>query len=125
MNIDLDNFKTFNDVDGHEAGDMVLIEVGRRMMVVFRNDDLCIRWGGDEFIVGCYFDNTHFEERSLPVIQRLASALRDALNQDVLLSDGEKIKVSASIGIAMYPQHGDQLESVLSAADKAMYVSKQ
>ncbi|NRB25381.1 sensor domain-containing diguanylate cyclase [Shewanella sp.] len=125
MNIDLDNFKTINDVDGHEAGDMVLIEVGRRMMVVFRNDDLCIRWGGDEFVVGCYFDNTHFEERSLPVIQRLASALRDALNQDVLLSDGEQIKVSASIGIAMYPQHGDQLESVLSAADKAMYVSKQ
>ncbi|BAJ03649.1 GGDEF domain protein [Shewanella violacea DSS12] len=125
MNIDLDNFKIINDTNGHEAGDMVLIEIGRRMMAVFRNDDLCIRWGGDEFVVGCYFDSSRFEERSLPAIEKLASELRCVLNQDVKLSSGEDIKIGASIGIAMYPQHGDNLQSVLKAADNAMYVSKQ
>ena len=125
MNVDLDNFKTINDVRGHEAGDLVLIEVGLRMMAVFRNDDLCIRWGGDEFVIGCYFDNARFEERSLPAIEKLASELRCALNQNVKLSCGEDINIGGSIGIAMYPQHGRDLESVLKAADSAMYVSKQ
>ncbi len=124
MNIDLDNFKVINDVYGHEPGDIVLIEVGRRMMAVFRNDDLCIRWGGDEFIVGCYFDSNQFKERILPAIEKLASELRDSLHQNVTLPSGDSIEVGASIGIAIYPHHGQNLESVLSAADKAMYYSK-
>lgn len=125
MNIDLDNFKAINDIYGHEAGDFVLIEVGQRMMAVFRNDDLCIRWGGDEFVVACYFDSADFERRSLPAIEKLASELRLALSENVNLSCGGSIEIGASIGIAMYPQHGGTLESVLSAADSAMYVSKQ
>ncbi len=124
MNIDLDNFKVINDVHGHESGDIVLIEVGRRMMAVFRNDDLCIRWGGDEFIVGCYFDSHQFEERILPAIEKLARELRDALHQNVNLPSGSSIEVGGSIGIAIYPHHGKDLESVLSAADMAMYHSK-
>ncbi|QFU21313.1 diguanylate cyclase [Shewanella eurypsychrophilus] len=125
MNIDLDNFKTINDDYGHEMGDLVLIEVGRRMMSVFRNDDLCVRWGGDEFIVGCYFDSSHFETRSLPAIEKLAAELREALNKQIKLNGELSIKIGGSIGIAIYPQHGDDLESVLSAADSAMYKSKQ
>lgn len=125
MNIDLDNFKIINDIHGHEAGDMVLIEVGRRMLSVFRNDDLCVRWGGDEFVVGCYFDSDHFQERGLPAIEKLASDLRDSLNEWVTLNSDERINVSASIGIALYPKHGDDLVSVLAAADCAMYSSKE
>lgn len=128
MNIDLDKFKIVNDVYGHEAGDSVLIEVGRRMMAVFRNDDICIRWGGDEFVVGCYFDKSRLEEQGgfpIMAIEALCEKLITALCEDFALSEELIIEMGASVGVSLYPEHGDDLESLMSAADLAMYESKQ
>ncbi|MEC4724979.1 diguanylate cyclase [Shewanella sp. D64] len=125
MNIDLDKFKIVNDVYGHEAGDSVLIEVGRRLMLVFRNDDICIRWGSDEFVVGCYFDANRLEGRGETAIAALGERLVVALSQDLTLSDEVVIEMGASVGISIFPQHANDLESLLSVSDLAMYQSKQ
>lgn len=125
MNIDLDKFKIVNDVYGHEAGDSVLTEVGRRLMAVFRNDDICIRWGGDEFVVGCYFDTNRLADRGKAAIEALGEKLVVALSQHLSLSGDVVIEMGASVGISIFPQHANDLDTMLNVADLAMYQSKQ
>ncbi|ACA88375.1 GGDEF domain-containing protein [Shewanella woodyi] len=125
LNIDLDKFKAVNDIHGHEAGDSVLVEVGKRLMSVFRNDDICIRWGGDEFVVGCYFDTSRLEDRGEAAIASLGEKLVMTMSQNFSLSDDVTIEMGASVGISVYPQHGRDLERLLTVADLAMYQSKQ
>ncbi|WP_294391119.1 EAL domain-containing protein [uncultured Sphingomonas sp.] len=115
--IDLDRFKDVNDTLGHGAGDAVLQRIARRLRRQLRENDVIARWGGDEFAVlmpGC-----RAEEEAC----RIADALIDVVVEPVRVEE-QLIQVSASVGIALYPDHGDTAEMLLSAADLAMYQAK-
>lgn len=113
--IDLDNFKLVNDTQGHAAGDQVLCEVARRMLNHVRDFDVAARVGGDEFLVMLASAN---QVLALEVAQRIIEALS-------LPYEATDIAVSASIGIAVYPIHGEDNEELLKHADQALYRAKR
>lgn len=117
MLIDLDGFKPVNDVHGHDAGDKILRHVAAALQSVLRKEDLCIRWGGDEFVVV-------IEGANSDTALTLAEKLRTALSTPTHLDNGEQVAVGASIGVALSPQHGVSIKQLVSAADKAMYSIK-
>ncbi|MCZ4335855.1 sensor domain-containing diguanylate cyclase [Shewanella colwelliana] len=125
MVIDLDDFKPVNDQFGHDAGDLVLVEVGRRIIATFRHGDICVRWGGDEFVVGCYFDNDYYDEKVFMAIEKLATQLVEALHRPIELLDGNIACIGASVGVGVFPHHGQELMEVINEADKAMYQAKK
>ncbi|MEP6980501.1 MAG: PAS domain S-box protein [Nakamurella sp.] len=112
--LDLDHFKLVNDSRGHDAGDLLLIEIGRRLRRAVRPEDTVARLGGDEFAVLC--ENVD-EELALTI----AGRLREALGSPVELG-GPRVYVDASIGIALSPPH--DAETLLRFADVAMYEAK-
>lgn len=121
MFIDLDGFKTVNDTHGHDVGDAVLKTIAARLMASTRDEDTVSRQGGDEFLyVLTEVDNpqglTQIAEKLLAAIQMPCSLLVDAVQVDVCLS--------ASIGIAVFPQHGATAQDLIRSADKAMYRAK-
>jgi diguanylate cyclase (GGDEF)-like protein/hemerythrin-like metal-binding protein/PAS domain S-box-containing protein len=115
---DLDAFKPVNDRYGHDAGDLVLRTVATRWLGCVRNTDTVARLGGDEFAV--IVGNLEAPEEATLI----ASKLIDALQQDISLPCGNTCKVGVSIGIALFPDHAVEMDSLLSAADQAMYVCK-
>ena len=115
--IDIDRFKLINDTFGHQAGDDVAVEVGRRIGAVLRPTDICGRWGGDEFIV--LFSD--LGSRSLRVI---AEAVKRGLSQPVLLRDGRVVPVTVSIG-ACLAEPGETVDQVADMADAALYSAKE
>ncbi len=115
--IDLDAFKTVNDCYGHRVGDLYLQEVSLRMKRQLRNVDLLARYGGDEFTA---FIPT---VRNRTDVEDVAKRLMCCFNEPFVL-EGNTLRGSASFGIAMYPEDGESLDSLLSSADAAMYVSK-
>ncbi|RPH45315.1 MAG: EAL domain-containing protein [Burkholderiales bacterium] len=117
MFIDLDGFKTINDSLGHAAGDRLLQEVGRRLRASIRDADTAARLGGDEFVV-VMTDLAQPEDAS-----RLADKLLSLLAEPVDVG-GRKVKGSASIGVAVFPQDGGDRGSLMMAADSAMYAAK-
>src|SRR4051794_30701518 len=112
--IDLDGFKELNDTLGHRAGDLVLEQIGPRLRAVLRAGDELARLGGDEFAV-VLSDADDAE----PVGRRIASALGAGLTVD-----GIDVRIGASIGIAVFPEHGEDAETLLQRADVAMYQAK-
>lgn len=115
---DLDRFKLINDTLGHEVGDAALVEVSNRLTHALRESDTVARLGGDEFAV------------LLPAIDGLDAALAVAAKINVVLSEptvlkGCRLHFSASIGVAMYPEHGGTVEQIMRHADLAMYQAKQ
>ena len=118
MFIDLDGFKGVNDSHGHEAGDRVLRETARRLESVLRGSDVVARIGGDEFVL------LQTGVTSEADIETLARKLIDALSRPIELRDGQKASVSASIGVALYPRHGEDMDTLLQVADKSMYSVK-
>ena len=115
--VDLDGFKHVNDHFGHEAGDRLLTQVAANFKAIVRQTDSVARIGGDEFIVLI----TDIEgETSL--ITKIESLLKEASRP--LEFKGHKIAIGASIGIALYPEHGDDVETLLHHADQAMYQAK-
>lgn len=116
MLLDLDHFKEINDSLGHQAGDAVLIEVASRLQKVMRENDTVGRLGGDEFVVLL---------TDLPAEQASAVAERilQALTAPVTVS-GRELQTAASIGIATYPDDGDDPSELLRLADMAMYSAK-
>ncbi len=118
MFIDLDEFKPINDMQGHAVGDLMLKEVAQRIHVCIREMDTVSRIGGDEFLI------------LLPVIETVQDAvvvaekIRLALNQPFELA-GRCLRISSSIGIAIYPEHGSDESALLKHADTAMYVAKK
>jgi diguanylate cyclase (GGDEF)-like protein/PAS domain S-box-containing protein len=118
MYVDLDDFKPVNDTLGHSAGDLLLKEAARRMQDCVRASDTVARIGGDEFVV------------LLPVIESsqdavvVAEKIRFALCQPFSLC-GQDIRISSSIGIAIYPDDGSDGKSLLNNADAAMYYAKE
>lgn len=115
--LDLDHFKEINDSLGHAAGDVLLIEAARRMQQSLRASDLLARQGGDEFMI--LLHDIHSMEEALAVAEKI----RTAINQPFLL-DGHERLLSVSIGIALYPEDGTDIETLARSADSAMYRNK-
>jgi diguanylate cyclase (GGDEF)-like protein/PAS domain S-box-containing protein len=116
--IDLDGFKAVNDRFGHDAGDYLLFELARRLREAIRDSDTAGRMGGDEFTV--LLENISRPEDAMV----LADKIRASLLEPILIPAGAKVAVGASIGIAVFPDDGDNGEAVLKAADSAMYAIK-
>jgi diguanylate cyclase (GGDEF)-like protein/PAS domain S-box-containing protein len=115
--IDLNRFKLINDTLGRAAGDELLREVARRFRLALRDQDLVARLGGDEFAVGLFDISQHYEA------SMVAQKLLAVLNEPFLI-DGNDLRVDASIGISVYPQDGNDGETLLRQADIAMYRAK-
>lgn len=116
--IDLDGFKPVNDTYGHAIGDRLLKEVAARLQSCLREGDTAARLGGDEFVVLLLESEL---DRAITVANRILETLRDSYEF------GKKTisTISASIGIAEYPEHANDLDTLLSAADNAMYSAKK
>ena len=115
--VDLDRFKVINDTLGHDAGDELLKEIARRLSGCLRGCDTVARQGGDEFVV-VLTNLARAEDASI-----VAQKLLDALSPPMMLG-GREIVPGASLGFAIYPRDGDNLQALLMAADKAMYSAK-
>lgn len=115
--IDLDHFKEVNDTLGHDRGDLLLVEAGRRIQTCVRASDTVARMGGDEFTVIL---------AELPSSSHLETLLQKMLRSlgDVFQLGTEQVFVSASIGITMYPTDATEIEDLLKNADQALYVAK-
>jgi len=118
MVMDLDRFKEVNDTLGHESGDRLLVEVGRNLRSPLRAADTVARLGGDEF--GVLAPGLTGPEDALALAERVRAAL-----QRPQRIAGLEVDVDASIGIALYPRDGEDVETLLRRADIAMYVSKE
>ncbi|RVU49253.1 putative bifunctional diguanylate cyclase/phosphodiesterase [Rubrivivax rivuli] len=116
--IDLDHFKDVNDTLGHAAGDALLIEVSRRLRGAVRGSDLVARLGGDEFLILMVASDIRSE------IERVRLRLTRAVAEPVHLG-GRDLHVTASIGVALYPQHGSDVQTLMRNADLAMYSAKE
>jgi diguanylate cyclase (GGDEF)-like protein len=117
MFIDIDNFKLLNDTMGHEEGDEVLRVIARRLHDSIQGSHTIARLGGDEFIVIIQ----DFE--SVDVIQIVAGKILHSLNRPIKLKEMEHY-MTASIGIALHPEHGETADELIKNADIAMYESK-
>lgn len=117
MYLDLDHFKDVNDSLGHAAGDQVLRTAAARMLGVVRSGDTLARLGGDEFgIIGLSIG-------AAADVENLAQRLLSVLGDPYVLA-GQNITVGASIGIALYPDHGTSAEMLITHADEALYRAK-
>lgn len=115
--IDLDNLKTINDVNGHTAGDAVLVQVANRMQQCLRESDTVARIGGDEFVV--LLPDVGTEDAAMNVAEKIRSAMISPID-----ADGYSLTTSASIGVAIFPFHGLNATDLMNNADAAMYAAK-
>ena len=116
--LDLDLFKLVNDRYGHSMGDVILKQFGKLLRQYFRNEDVTMRWGGDEFLVGLYGANLQQS------IQRLNTVLETWREQKILTIDKESISITFSVGVAEYPQNGTNLEILFRSMKMALYQAK-
>jgi diguanylate cyclase (GGDEF)-like protein/PAS domain S-box-containing protein len=119
MLMDLDKFKEINDTLGHQMGDKLLREVSIRMNELLRKSDTLARMGGDEFMV-LILPEIHGPEDVIIVADRIIQCFCDPYT-----CDGKNLSITASIGIAIYPNHGESAETLVSRADIAMYQAKK
>jgi diguanylate cyclase (GGDEF)-like protein len=120
--IDLDNFKTLNDTQGHDAGDLLLQEAAGRLTRNVREGDTVARLGGDEFVVALESLSSMPQEASTQA-EMIAEKIRAELSQPYLLN-GYEHSSSASVGVSLFRGHQNSLEEVLKQADLAMYQAK-
>ena len=117
--IDLDKFKPINDELGHTMGDWVLQAVAQRILGCLRESDTAARIGGDEFVV------------LLPDLQsaddavRVAEKIRNAIEQEFVAPHGAVLNITSSIGVALYPEHGETEKDLMRLGDEAMYHAKR
>jgi diguanylate cyclase (GGDEF)-like protein/PAS domain S-box-containing protein len=112
---DLDRFKAINDTLGHHTGDIVLQTVARRLREASRGTDLVFRWGGDEFVIVL---SQISREALLIAADRIRAAVRAVANETSLDFD-------LSVGIAVYPEHGQTVDELVRVADRALYLAKK
>ncbi|HWR39261.1 MAG TPA: diguanylate cyclase [Patescibacteria group bacterium] len=115
--IDLDRFKPINDDYGHDAGDAVLRTVAKRLQAAVRQSDTVCRQGGDEFVI------LLAECASRDSLVEMAEVLLEMIRKPCEVGELQ-LRVSASIGIATYPENGDTVDAIIQSADTAMYVAK-
>jgi diguanylate cyclase (GGDEF)-like protein/PAS domain S-box-containing protein len=116
--LDLDHFKEINDTLGHDSGDQLLAEAGKRITHCVRDSDTVARLGGDEFTI------ILSELEELHIIESIADKIIHALNLPFELSN-RQVYVSASIGITLFPSDADNVSDLLKNADQAMYLAKE
>jgi diguanylate cyclase (GGDEF)-like protein len=116
--LDLDGFKQINDTLGHDVGDAVLQIIADRLVTTVRQVDTVARFGGDEFVIGLW--NLSRDEG----LARLMSKLLQVISQPCDIKD-HSLSITASIGISLYPQHGEDWESLMKSADRALYEAKR
>lgn len=117
--IDLDFFKRINDTFGHEAGDLVLSEVGKLLRAVIRASDIACRYGGEEIAL-------ILPDTALKVATERAENIRAKIGGLRVMREGRNIgPVTASIGVAIFPDHANDAEGLLRAADAALYRAKR
>jgi diguanylate cyclase len=114
--VDVDDFKRVNDDFGHAAGDDVLRELARRIQAAVRGADTVARLGGDEFVVLSFVDDA---ARAASIADRLV-----AVSEEPLRIAGMEIAVGVSVGVAVTPDDGTEIEALLASADGAMYAAK-
>lgn len=113
--LDLDKFKPVNDSLGHRAGDQVLKVVVQRLKACIRNEDMIIRWGGDEFLLAI-----ELHRGSADAVTVATKVIR-AINTPFDLWNDHQVRLGVSIGIALFPEHGDTIAELIHYADEAMY----
>jgi diguanylate cyclase len=116
--VDLNGFKTINDTYGHGAGDQVLRTVAQRLVATVRGSDTVARLGGDEFVLLI----ESFEDPDELV--HLGRKLIAAISADIALANQGAVNVGASVGFALFPRNGTDLDSLLDTADRGMYDCK-
>jgi diguanylate cyclase (GGDEF)-like protein len=115
--VDLDGFKGVNDALGHEVGDEILVEVGRRLKASVRETDVVARLGGDEFVI--LVVGLRQREDIVPLAQRVLRLLAEPTQVN-----GEQVRIGASLGVAFHPQDGLDVDTLLKHADMALYSAK-
>jgi diguanylate cyclase (GGDEF)-like protein/PAS domain S-box-containing protein len=118
--LDLDRFKDVNDSFGHLAGDELLQQVGGRLTARLRGVDTVCRLGGDEFTVTLLLEDISHPEDAA----RVANEIIIALSEPWLLAHGEEVRIGVSVGISLFPQHGNTAAELLQHADAALYQAK-
>ena len=120
--LDMDHFKTINDTQGHAVGDLLLLEVARRLQACVREGDTVARLGGDEFVV-VLEELSEQRDDAAAQTELVAEKIRNELNQPYMLGDYE-CHTTSSIGISLFHDHLDSVEELLKHADVAMYQVK-
>jgi len=115
--IDLDRFKVINDTLGHDIGDEVLIAVANRLKKTLRESDFISRWGGDEFVV--ILENLSTASEAAVVAANIIDSLKEPMN-----IHSHHLITTASIGISLYPENGEDANTLIKHADSAMYLAK-
>lgn len=118
LTLDLDRFKAINDILGHQMGDLVLQEAAGRMRRILRQSDTVARVGGDEFLL-LLPTASNAEQATVA-----AKKILQAINEPLVIS-GQSIDIGVSIGIAIFPEHGEDTVTLLRHSDSAMYVAKR
>jgi len=118
MSLDLDNFKPINDGYGHAVGDLVLIAVGKRLAAILRASDTVARIGGDEFILMTL--ETNHDHDTAAIANKILDAFKEPFTDD-----GHMFQLTPSVGIAVYPGNGQDLDTLMKKADDTMYVAKK
>jgi diguanylate cyclase (GGDEF)-like protein len=116
--VDVDHFKQVNDRFGHAMGDEVLRRLGAILRRAFRDEDVVARWGGEEFIIGLY------GMARGDGVTRLYRVLDTVRHEIFAAQDGTEFEVTFSAGVAEFPRHGLDLQSLYRAADDALYAAK-
>lgn len=118
ISLDFDGFKAINDTLGHNIGDAVLVAVAARMKGILRRGDTIARFGGDEFVL--LFGEINNKEDAVALIQKILQELRKPH-----VIEEYHFVLTASAGIAMYPEDGREMDELVKKSDKAMYIAKQ
>ena len=117
--MDLDGFKQINDAHGHDIGDGLLVDVGRRLRTVLRASDFVARLGGDEFFV--VIEEVH----DVPAVDGIARKLLSELLEPYELAGGKRAQITASLGVSVFPDDAGDAQTLMKHADMAMYAAKQ
>ena len=118
MCLDLDGFKHINDTMGHDAGDALLRMVADRLVAAVRQEDTVARLGGDEFVIALS-ESSHAD-----AVARLAEKVVQAVSKPYRIQ-GSDVHMTTSIGVGIYPTHGETVESLMKSADLALYETKR
>src|SRR6266568_3211882 len=119
MMIDIDNFKRFNDTLGHAAGDVVLRALGQYMLSVARGEDIVSRYGGEEFVLV-------MAQAPQGTVWERAAKLRRGVQELEIEYEGQRVgPITISVGIGIFPEHGESGQALLRVADTALYAAKQ